>query len=202
VSRINHCCIIVVSNQNRTLTMTLNREKARIVKLETEVASLKKQLEEERKEATTRPQSGARSPSLSDSSKQQRAKYDKLMQKNAELQQQITNLKNDYTKIKAILQREIVGNETNTIQKQQEFDALLEKLMNGTSDSQMSWRGRAQQIVLLKSQLKDMKRKYEGMPIRCRARFSTPTINRSHFHEYFRFNPDIYPKSKSWRRCR
>lgn len=148
--------------------MTLNRERARIVKLEQDLNSLTKQLEEEKNKESTPRSSGRQSPlSTTGDASKTRTKTDKLIQKNTELQQQVNLLKSDNIKLKGIIQREVMGVEVLSNQKQiEEFENFLEKLMSGSTDNSetgfYSWRGRAQQIILLKSKVKEWKRRYEN----------------------------------------
>ena len=154
------------------LTMTLNREKARIVKLEHEVNSLTKKLEEKQQNST--PTSSDRRSPFSTTAANRAPKSDKLMQKNTDLQQQINSLKNDNQKLKSIIQREVMGVDAISNTKQaEEFESTLEKMMNmasgdsspTTESEKFSWRGRAQQIILLKAKIKELKRKYDGMNV-------------------------------------
>jgi chromosome segregation ATPase len=145
--------------------MSLNREKTKCAKLEQQLSMLQKQLEEKSKENSKMQSDAQFSISSNELIRSLRSKNDKLTQKNAELQQQIATIKSDYSKLKNVLQREIMGSDISQKQNE-EFEALLEKIVNGTNDldsEKYSWRGRAQQIVLLKAKTKEWKRKYMSL---------------------------------------
>ncbi|WZN60195.1 coiled-coil domain-containing protein [Chloropicon roscoffensis] len=140
--------ILELAKKNRALNVAIEREKSRVVRLQSEIENVKK---------TTSPRrssKGAGKPASADVGLSQhlqissreiaswKEKFSEASKRCAEVQAKADALKTERDRLLRVLQKE-VGE-----------DASLGKILEDGSD----WRGRAQQIILLKNKVRELKK--------------------------------------------
>ncbi|QDZ23428.1 hypothetical protein HOP50_10g59670 [Chloropicon primus] len=140
--------ILELAKKNRALNVAIEREKSRVVKLQSEIESIRKSTSPRRVSKSAKD-SGKDDLGLTQhlqiSSREiasWKEKYSDAMKKIAEVQTKATAFKVERDRLHRVLQKE-VGEEVS-----------LGKIMEDGSD----WRGRAQQIILLKNKVKELKK--------------------------------------------
>jgi len=140
--------ILELAKKNRALNVAIEREKSRVVRLQSEIENVKK---------TTSPRrssKGAGKPASADVGLSQhlqissreiaswKEKFSEASKRCAEVQAKADALKTERDRLLRVLQKE-VGE-----------DVSLGKILEDGSD----WRGRAQQIILLKNKVRELKK--------------------------------------------
>eukprot|EP00741_Cyanophora_paradoxa_P005136 tig00000863_g4978.t1 len=143
--------IISLSKKNRNLVMALGKERANIAKLAQEVQVLKQRLKSSEAGASREDggartgEDGGRDGRLAEEARELREKYAGANTKLNEMRVAQQQLREELRRTQRALQRE-VGD-----------DVPLQKVI----DEGSSWRGRAQEISLLKTKVKELKRQLE-----------------------------------------